>query len=89
MKFPHEGAAFLVAHSLFQLFSHVAGDEFKELRPRAAMWQEYVLTVESDNVLCGCSQLNPTKDRPLCPLRAKRGSLVAAEPESLIVWHFP
>lgn len=37
MKFSHEGTAFLVAHNLFQLCSHVAGDEFKELRPRASM----------------------------------------------------
>lgn len=44
-----------------------AGDDFKELRTRAAMWQDDMLTREVDSVLNGCFELNSTEDWATLP----------------------
>lgn len=63
MNVSHEGAVFLVGHSL----CHAVGDDFKELRPTAAMWQGDALATEVGSVLNRRSQLALNKDGPLCP----------------------
>jgi len=59
----HEGPLLLVGH----LLCHAVEDDFKELRPRAAMWQGDALDAEVDSVLNRHSQLTLSKDGPLCP----------------------
>lgn len=63
MNVSYKEAAFLIGHSV----CHETGDDFKELRPRAAMWQDNVLATEVDSVLSGCFELNSTKDWATVP----------------------
>lgn len=63
MSISYEGAASLIGHSV----CHEAEDDFKELRPRAVMWQDDILAREVDGVLNGCFELNSTKDWATMP----------------------
>lgn len=63
MNVSHERALFVVGHSL----CHAVRDDFKELRPRAAMRQGDALATEADSVFNRRSHLNLHEDEPLCP----------------------